>query len=220
VITKLPAVDADIKDIHQHLSLELSGSRRRLGVECFEAVLLHRPGQLFERRGADIYSALQRLKAEGVLRKLGISVYGPQEALDIAGRFEIDLVQMPVSILDQRLFSSPFACFAREHQIEIHARSIYLQGLLVMTRRPAWFAQWQSVFDEWQYYLQHHKLSAVEACVRFVAAQDLLSGVVVGIDCVAQVEELLSFDLRPLSELPQWPAYDEALINPSKWMQT
>lgn len=217
VITKLPAVEDYVKDIHQQWSQELSASQKRLGVESFAAVMLHRPTQLLEARGADIYAALQRLKAGGIMRKVGISVYSPQEALDIASRFNVDLVQMPVSILDQRLPTSAFAAFAREHEIEIHARSIYLQGLLVMAHRPAWFAQWQPVFDEWQGYLERYNLSAVEACVRFVAAQKLLSGVVVGIDRAAQIEELLNFDLRPLSDLPQWPAYDEALINPSKW---
>ena len=217
VITKLPLVPSDVANIYLHWSKELSGSCQRLRIDSFEAILLHRPQQLLEPCGASLYAALQRLKADGIMRKIGISVYGPQEALQIAKQFPIDLVQMPVSILDQRLLTSNFGSFARANAIEIHARSVYLQGLLLMTRVPAWFAQWQAVFDEWHDYLHRNRLSAIEACIRFVAAQDLLSGLVIGVDRASQLEDLLDLKLRPLRDLPQWPAYDDVLINPSQW---
>ena len=55
----------------------------------------------------------------------------------------MSVVQLPVSLYDQRLLANNTLNNLKRENIEIHARSIYLQGLLLTTSRewPLWICK-------------------------------------------------------------------------------
>ena len=222
VITKLPAVPSECSEVQKWVEGQVLGSLNRLGVERLEGLLLHRPAQLLEDVGPALQAALVSLKSEGLVNKIGVSVYGPAE-LDLLFHEGIfDLVQAPLNILDRRLVDSGWGNRLKQAGVEVHTRSTFLQGLLLMpaNARPAKFGRWAEFWNEWDRWLLESNLSPLQACLRYAISQDCISRVVIGVDSVNQLIQIVD---AAVGELPSLPAYcplrDDRLINPASWAQ-
>ena len=220
IVTKLPEVPLDV-DVTSWVMAQIHGSLQRLGVQAVYAVLLHRPQQLKDARGQEIASALQLLKHQGLTQKTGVSIYGPED-LNGLNINSLDLVQAPYNLLDQRLFTSGWAQRLVDRGVEIHTRSVFLQGLLLMSvqDRPTQFDRWNGVWVQLADWLKSHRLNPLQACLGFALAQPSISKVVVGAETVDQFEQLLA--VAQAATPATWPdlqCEDAALINPSNWCQ-
>jgi aryl-alcohol dehydrogenase-like predicted oxidoreductase len=220
VISKVPPVPAGCSDPRGHVRTAAARSLERLRVARLGGLLLHAPMQLLEGHGAAIHASLCELRAEGLTERIGISVYGPEELEALVPRFQLDLVQAPFNILDRRLLSSGWLRRLRSAGVQIHVRSLFLQGLLLMraTERPPEFSRWQRLWDGWHAWLEHSGLTAIEACVGFVDAHAEIARAVVGVDSVRQLEEILATRTLSGLELPPTLACEERdLVDPSRW---
>lgn len=222
IVTKLPALPEGCADVAGWVKVQIEGSLSRLGVSQLHGVLLHRPDQLLGENGKPLFEALQHLKAQGITRKIGVSVYGPEELARLMGEMQFDLVQAPLNILDRRLVESGWAKRLKEQGTEVHARSAFLQGLLLMPpdQRPAKFSRWTSLWSEWTRWLDETGLTPLQACLGYVLGVEAADKVVVGVDSVKQLKEILVASHSALPSLPNWPqAIDTDLINPGQWSQ-
>lgn len=222
VVSKLPAVPEGCPDVAQWVMEQTQGSLQRLGLSCLHGLLLHRPGQLLESEGPELRAALHSIKAQGLVAKLGVSVYGPAE-LDLFWQtYRFDLVQAPLNILDRSLIDSGWANRLKDAGVELHTRSAFLQGLLLMPadKRPEKFARWADVWQEWDRWLAVTGLTPVQACLRYANALDAIDRVVVGVDSVLQLDEIMAAAEGVLDTLPEFkPLQDDRLINPASWTQ-
>ncbi len=220
VVTKLPPVPAGCQDVPGWMRSAAEGSLGRLGVARLGGLLLHAPLQLLGPGGAAIYAALERLRAAGLTQRIGISVYAPEELEALGARFHFDIVQAPLNILDRRLAASGWLDRLHAAGVEVHVRSLFLQGLLLMPagERPDEFSRWQPLWDLWHGWLAASGLTAIQACVAFAAAQSHVDRAVVGVDSLRQLEEILAALSRDRIELPPELASDEPeLVDPSRW---
>ena len=106
--------------------------------------------------------------------------------------------------------------------VELHVRSIFLQGLLLMpaARRPAKFGRWQALWTEWERWLGETGLMPLEACLRYTLSMKEVDKVVVGVDSAIQLGEILAVAVGSLPSLPDWPqTIDVDLLNPARWNQ-
>jgi len=222
VVTKLPTLPEGCADVAGWVEAQMEGSLKRLGVRQLYGVLLHRPEQLLGEDGNSLFKALQHLKAQGITRKIGVSIYGPEEIDRLMAERQFDLVQAPLNILDRRLVESGWARRVKDQGTELHVRSAFLQGLLLMApdQRPGKFARWQPVWSEWTRWLGETGLTPLHACLRYVLGVEEVDKVVVGVDSVRHLQEILAASHAPLPSLPNWPQpIDSDLINPSCWNQ-
>jgi aryl-alcohol dehydrogenase-like predicted oxidoreductase len=220
-ITKLPAVPDGCDDVGQWVRCQLQQSMARLRVTQLYGVLLHRPGQLLERNtGPALYAALQEFRSLGQVQKIGVSIYAPTELDALLDAYGFDLVQAPLNILDRRLVDMGWARRLHEMGVEVHARSAFLQGLLLMPpgQRPAKFGRWSDIWNTWDTWLDQAGLTPLQACLRYFNDLPEIDRVVVGVDTVAQLNEILSATEGVLSSAPEFrPLQDERLINPATW---
>lgn len=221
IVTKLPALPEGCVDVAGWVETQIEGSLSRLGVSQLHGVLLHRPEQLLsEQHGKPLFKALQQLKTQGLTRKIGVSVYGPEELDRLTGEMPFDLVQAPLNILDRRLVESGWARRLKEQGTEVHVRSAFLQGLLLMTpdQRPEKLARWSRVWSEWTRWLGETGLTPLEACLRYVKGVEEVDKVVVGVDSAKHLKEILAASRSVLPSLPNWRLpIDTDLINPGRW---
>lgn len=219
VITKLPAVPPGQADVAAWAGRELSASLARLGRDDVYGLLLHRPQQLLEAEGARLFAGLQGLKEQGLVRKVGVSVYSPAELAPIIDRYPIDLVQAPFNLIDRRLLTSGWLERLACRGVEVHTRSAFLQGLLLMERGalPPAFGRWASLWDRWHGWLSAQGVDAVQACLGYPLAFPQIARVVVGADSPEQLDQLLQAASRPAMGWPEIQSDDEQLINPSNW---
>lgn len=220
VVTKLPALPEGATDIGAWVGDQMQASLHRLNMDSVYGLLLHCSQQLAGAQGQQMSQALERLKAERVVQKIGVSIYGPQELDVVTLACAIDLVQAPLNLIDRRLINSGWLQRLHDQGVEVHARSAFLQGLLLMPREtiPKKFGPWFDLFDHWHAWLQENRVTAAEACLAFVASQPLIDRVVIGVDSRAQLQELLrAAGKEPAQQLPNLRCEDERLINPSNW---
>lgn len=222
VVTKLPTVPDGCADVTQWVSAQVQGSLKRLGLNSLHGLLLHRPNQLLEGIGVELYAALQSLKAQGLVGKVGVSVYGPAELDALSGRYTFDLVQAPLNILDRSLVDSCWAQRLKNDGVEVHTRSAFLQGLLLIPKekRHAKFDRWKDIWSVWDQWLAETGLSPLQACLRYASKLDCIDRMVVGVDNVAQLEEIIAAAEGMLPSLPQFKILqDDRLVNPATWNQ-
>jgi len=220
VITKIPAMPVNVADAGNWVRDQMQGSLQRLNVISVYAVLLHHPQQLLGPKGKDLYQVLKQLKAEGVVQKIGVSIYAPSELDSLIHIYPIDLVQAPFNLIDQRLKSSGWLQKLHDEGVEVHARSAFLQGLLLMpvTTIPKKFKHWLPLFNSWHDWLIDNDTSAVQTCIGFVQAHPQVAKVVVGVESIQQLKQLIQSAKEPPNGV--WPninCSDENLISPSNW---
>jgi aryl-alcohol dehydrogenase-like predicted oxidoreductase len=219
IITKLPGLPADESDVASWVEREISGSLTRLRVGRLHGVLLHRPLDLLGSRGEALFDALAALKRTGATGKIGVSVYGPED-LDLLAEFPFDLVQAPLNILDRRLIDSNWMQRLKDRGVELHVRSVFLQGLLLMsaTERPEKFARWQPIWSYWDAWLVEHGLTPLQACLGCLASCAPIDRLVVGAADRVQLDEIVAAARCHATAWPDWPQPPELdLINPAHW---
>lgn len=222
LITKLPELPSNCRDVSAWVRQEVSASLNRLGVAKVYGFLLHRPDQLLGPSGADLYKELQELKDSGRVKKIGISIYSPSELTLLYPRYSFDLVQAPFNLVDQRLYSSGWLQRLKDDDVEVHTRSAFLQGLLLMDQEdiPDKFSLWSNLWQLWHRWLKDHDVSSVQACLGFPLSFSEIDRVIVGANSLSQLSQIVSAanDTTELA-FPDLQCEDENLINPANWNQ-
>jgi aryl-alcohol dehydrogenase-like predicted oxidoreductase len=220
VITKLPALPESCSDVAGFVKRSVEQSLSKLKINCLHGLLLHHPEQLLGADGEQLYQAIVELKKVGKIKKIGLSIYAPAELDTLWPRYSFDLVQAPFNIFDRRLVTSGWLNRLKQAGTEVHVRSIFLQGLLLMPKqkRPVIFNRWQTLWDAWELWLKEHALTPLQACLGFALANADIARVLVGIDNLKHLREIIastntSFVIPPDSLVSD----DLDLINPSHW---
>ena len=220
VTTKLPFIPDEITDIKSWIIKQAQNSLERLKLERLDTYLIHGPDQLYKPYGDEIFEALDLLKHMGLIKKSGISAYKSDEIRALSTRYSFDTVQAPLNIFDQDLIKTNTASYLKKEQIVIQARSIFLQGLLLINKSelPEYFLDWGKVFEDYEVWLLKKNITSLEACVNYVYFQENIDKVIIGVMNVDQLKEILEASKLKLKISPSFNIQArEMLINPSMW---
>ena len=219
IITKLPEIPDDYGNLRTWVEKHVKRSLDTLGVKNLSGLLLHRPNQLLDTDKKDLWNILLQLKNDGIVKKIGFSIYTPDELDKLWSQFKPDLVQAPYNILDRRLETSGWLQRMREENVEVHIRSIFLQGLLLMNKdsRPDKFNKWFTLWSLWENWLRENDSTPVQAAVSFALSDNRISRVVVGVDSLNQFKDIIAV-ANNISQFPEsFHITDTRLLNPSEW---
>jgi len=221
VITKLPSFDGRKEEINEWLNQRLNKSLDHLQVDSIFGLLLHNPKDLLNKGIAqELIDGLNHFREEGRVKKIGVSIYSPDELEELIGNFQIDIIQVPLNIMDRRLITSGWLGRLKSLGVEIHVRSIFLQGLLLMKQEdlPNQFMKWSSHFRKWYSWLDDQKISPLDACLNYVMSIKDIDKVVIGIDNAMQLKQICMIKNENDFNFPDYlMSQDEMLINPSNW---
>lgn len=196
-------------------------SLARLNQAAVYGFLIHHADDLLATGGQLLMEKLQELKAEGLVKKVGVSVYDPKQVEAILDRFSIDLIQLPFNILDQRFLAGGHLAMLKQRGVEIHVRSAFLQGLLLMKpdELPPYFSSVKDHLAAYRRYLEERRVPAAAAALGFVAGIDEVDAVVCGVNTCSHLEQLVKYsDVQVnISEMRRFAWTDETIINPAKW---
>ena len=221
VVTKLPPVPEECADIGAWIREQFALSLTRLGMSAIYGLLLHRPEQLLGSNGTIIFQTLQDLKYDGKIKKVGISIYSPSILETTTKLFRFDLIQAPFNLIDRRLHNSGWLSRLKDDGVEIHARSVFLQGLLLIPQadRPPKFTEWDDLWEIWDIWIKEHNISAIQACLAFPLSFREIDRVIVGADNAIQLREIITAANGALIvDLPDLNSEAEKLINPYNWV--
>ena len=233
-ITKLDALthlpdDASEAEAECAVEESVNASLVNLKRARLDTLLLHRAAHLSSHRGA-VWKRLVRLQKAGVIGRLGVSVQSPEEAFEALELRAVTHIQLPFNLIDQRWREAgvPAATRARS-DVTVHARSIYLQGILACDDSRFW-PKVHGVDAEGTLYMLdtlaqlYDRMSIADLCLAYVRGQDWISGLVIGMETEEQLDRNLAlFDGQPVTadEIadiePRLPRFPAALLNPALW---
>lgn len=162
---------------------------------------------------------LERLKKDGTIRKLGLSLYSPEKLETIVSNCSVDIIQVPINIFDQRFLSAKIKSIISEQRIDLYARSIFLQGSLLASETPKQLMEWDSDFKSYRHFCLANKLSQMNCCLKFLQASDFIKGLVVGTTRISELKEIVDGFHSPMPkiDLSHLASTKNRLINPSLW---
>lgn len=193
----------------------------RLRQTSLYGLLLHHSPDVIAQGVEHLVEAAQRLQQDRLLDKFGVSVYTAED-IDVAlERIQPQIIQLPVSVFDQRLVRSGHLRKLKDHKIEVHARSLFLQGLLLMgpERAGDQFAALRPHLKRWQEEARRHSTTPLRLALAYARGLDL-DGAIVGVTSAAELRQILSDWQAPVPsgfDAAAWALTEERWLNPSLW---
>ncbi len=221
LITKIPPLNESVENIESWLTNHIDSSMTRLGVEKLYGVLLHRPEDILSDVGTRYVRILEKLRETGKISKIGYSIYSPSSLEELTGKLWPDIVQAPYNVFDRRIASSGWLDKLNSRNIKVHARSIFLQGLLLMpnSSKPAYFSKWDSLFSKWNEAVIEAKQDPVHVALNFALHEDRFDRILIGVDSLAQLKHIIDgYDRNFPLELTNLACEDRDLLEPSRWI--
>ena len=224
VVTKtrhfnIPKITDDALNL---LNRDFEKSLKDLKLDSMYGLLIHHADDLMKPGASKIIEFIHNLKKTNKIRKIGVSIYENKHLSFVLENFDIDLVQLPLNIFDRRLIDNGMLKLLSQKGLEVHARSIFLQGLILMgdSSRPRKFDRWDSLWKSWSEWLNDYKISPLEASIRYAMSFSEISKVLVGIDSINQLIEIVDAASGVLPPIPnELYTNDSLLLNPSNWDQ-
>ncbi len=197
-------------------------SRKALGVDKLEAYLFHNASMIYE---PDAVRALNEVKCEGISKKIGVSIYTPQEALKALTYDEIEVIQIPYNLFDHRLDRNGFFIEARKRNIEVYARSTLLQGLLMMNENelPKNMQFAKAYVEKYHMICADFSICPLCAAINYVKQHAGIDFIIFGVDNLRQLREYIAMydkdiPVEMISEFNKEFAFvEEKLVNPTLW---
>jgi len=202
------------------LNRDFDNSLKDLKLDSLYGLLIHNADDLMKPGASKIIEFIQNLKKTKKIKKIGVSIYENKHLSFALENFDIDLVQLPLNIFDRRLIDNGMLKLLGQKGLEVHARSIFLQGLILMenSSRPRKFDRWDNLWKSWSEWLNDNKISPLEASIRYAMSFSEISKVLVGIDSVNQLIEIMNAASGVLPPIPNELYTDDSLLlNPSNW---
>jgi aryl-alcohol dehydrogenase-like predicted oxidoreductase len=223
IVTKTPkwgkdSIHPEDADRLEHSLLE---SLRKLRCSCIYGLLLHHCEDATAPGGELLFERMVSLRTQGLVGKIGVSAYSPKQVDAVIARHTIDLVQVPFNVIDQRFRTS--GCFSRLKQrgIEIHTRSAFLQGSLLVDPKtlPPHFEKYLPLFRQFREVCAAQGLSPLSVALQFVLNQKEVDCCIFGVTTAAEFQQILqSVTLQAVNlDFEALPSDDETLVNPTHW---
>ena len=199
-------------------------SLHKLKAEKLEAFLFHNAEYIFDETAV---SALISVCTENLAERAGVSIYTPKEAMKALEYEEIEVIQIPYNVFDQRLDQCGFFEKAKEKGVEVYARSSLLQGLIMMDPeclpRPMQFAK--TYLESFHAICKEYGVSPLKAAVGYAGSHPGIDHIVFGVDNKTQLQEYLSLQEEKIPEefikaiQKKFEETEERLVNPVLWNQ-
>ena len=219
LVSKLPVINPP-KDRFKWVLKSLKLSLKKLKIKKIYGMHIHNTKFLLDKKGDQIYKGLLHAKEEGLIKKIGVSIYTVEELKKIISKYKIDLVLLPFNIFDQRLLKSNILKELKDRNIEIHTRTSFLQGLLLMKKKdiPQKFSRYKKFFDNWEKICRKKKMTKYEVCLKYALSNNYIDKVIVGIDSAQQFKKLIiSAGYIDVPKKSIDASNEINLINPAKW---
>ena len=223
VMSKLPSQSEAVFMLVPYMSgKNIPNMLSTLNLSCLDTLLLHDPDA--RKDGSNfLFRWLDSLKERGLVKRTGLSIYSGEclKSLDLN---QIDVVQLPISLYDQRLLSNGVIDYLLSHNINLHGRSFYLQGLMLESaiKWPSWIPEKIKLHHlRLHDYLTSIQSSYLEIALEFARSLSFLEYAIFGVCNQRQLDDLIGYWSSPRKfsnmQLSEWSIDDKSFLDPRMW---
>jgi aryl-alcohol dehydrogenase-like predicted oxidoreductase len=231
IITKLDPLSnineyTSNENIYKMIDESINTSLKNLNINIIDTLLLHRFDHFHNKI---IWNYLLEKKKLNKIKKLGVSIYYVEEAIEALKDNNIEHIQLPINILDNQWFCDDFLqLLEKRTDVIIHCRSILLQGILISDAD-----KWPKIdnnnpeefIKKLNELVKLFKLnSRLELCFSYVKSIEWIDGLLIGVDNINQLNENLKlFNVRKLTNTELnliktiFKGTSNKLLNPALW---
>jgi len=182
-----------------------------------DGLLIHNIEDAKDKQFDILYKELDKLKKDKLINKIGFSTYTPDQVDFLLDNFDFDLIQVPFNVFDTRLIEGNQLNLLNKKDVEIHARSVFLQGILLNFKYlDSSFSKWTTQFDDYQKMVKNSGLSLLEYALNFALNTQEIDKVLVGVNNEKQLREVFK-SVKEQEALSSYSICDVNLLNPSLW---
>ncbi|WP_158589578.1 MULTISPECIES: aldo/keto reductase [Clostridia] len=187
-----------------------------------EGVYVHHANDLLVKDSDKLYHLMLAWKQAGLTKKIGVSIYDQIQLQSIIANYDIDVIQLPLNIYDQRLLTSGALDELKKRNIEIHARSIFLQGLLLSEAEqlPSAFSSLIPRQRKLELFFNAHQLTKLEGALQFIVQIKQLDAMLVGVDSINHMKEIIHAFYNQKKIYIDFQVFqidDVNIIDPRRW---
>ncbi len=205
-----------------HENIEIEFEKSSINFNCPPKIILSHSYEHYTKGGT--FETFDKLKKENKVKKVGVSVYTAEEIESVLKINTPDVIQLPMSILDSRLYKDGVLDKIKEKGIEIHIRSVFLQGLFFLPKKQIKhkFPDVVNAIDKLNFISKENNLSLSELSLLWTCSIKNVDKVIIGVDSLLQLKQHLSTLTKKVNKLSFYNAlqvnYDnEKVLNPSNW---
>jgi aryl-alcohol dehydrogenase-like predicted oxidoreductase len=200
---------------------EARASLARLGLTRADSIMIQAAGDLFAPYGPSLWDRLKALRDAGLFTRIGISAYASDDPAGLARRFRPDIIQAPASLLDQRLLVDGSLARVRDQGVEVHLRSIFLNGPLFRPpdRAPARLEAAAARVSRARRMIAEGRSDPLQAALGFALSRPEADVVIVGAATTAELSAVIAAAASPPPDL-DWDDMaldDPDLLEPKRW---
>ncbi len=206
------------KKIFEKIKLSL----KKYNLKKFYCLMLHNTKSLSTKKKSTIFKTLEEIKRKKLVSKIGYSIYDKEELDKFYLSNKPDIIQGPLNLLNQELLKCGWLKKLKKDKVEFHARSIFLQGLLLKEREavPLYFKQYSKYLNKYYNYTEKLNRSKLSTCLNFINNLDNVTKIIIGIDSINHLDDILSLKLTnklSIKELNKLSINKKKLIDPRLW---
>ena len=170
VVSKITGSQDLKKDLSGFVENLVIKSLETLGIDSLHGMLFHNFNELGDTQRYIFLNVLLDLQRQGLIKKIGVSLYDPWEIEIIFQYFDPEIVQIPINIFNRQFTDEKLLNFLKNKKVEIHARSVFMQGLLLKSfkKLPNEFSKWDYLWEFKDKLAIKNKCSFVDLCLSFV----------------------------------------------------
>ena len=220
IISKIPKIPQSIKNINLEawIKKKIFNSKKKMKKKIY-GILIQNAEILLSDKAEIVYDTLLNLKKEQAFEKIGISIYNFKTLELVIKKFAIDFVQLPYNILDQRLSNKKIIKILKKNKIEIHARSIFLQGLLTNNKikLPKKLSKLENGLKKWRKWIKEKNINPAHACIDFALRNNNIDKLVIGFNSKNNFADVIKFKKTKLNFNNLNIKISQNLLDPRRW---
>ena len=202
---------------YKELESNIKKSFSNLNTKFLYALLIRSPVTLLKDK--NLLDTILSFKNKNLISKIGYTLYDVEELERLYEYFKPDIVQIPYSIVDQRFEKKNWISKMHNDGVEIHVRSVFLQGLLLSDPNeiPHKFNKYKNFFKKLDLWIKENKVSKLQACLNSILNDKRISKIVIGINNRNSLHEINRIKKTSLY-YPKWiKLNDKRIIDPREW---
>lgn len=171
----------------------------------------------------NLFNEMIDLKEHGKIKKIGISLYGTNDIIDIVEKYKFDFIQLPFNLLDNEKKKIEILKTAKNKKIEVHVRTIFLQGLFF---RP--FDKYMEKIEPLKKYIRKLKVISLDSeidieslALKYPLQKDYIDKVIFGVHDLKQfsknIKIINSDTYIPDDKIEEIIVKEKDLLKPYNW---
>ncbi len=162
-----------------------------LGIGAIDSLLIHDISILEKSNIFLLLEMLYKLKSDGYINRLGLSLYSPDELIGLD--FDLfTLLQVPTSIYNQSFVRSPLFRALPFNKISIHLRSIFLQGIILQNHLPKTFSKdFKTHHQNTLSYCERNNISNMRLSLAYIKSLDHVEAALIGVSSFNEFHEII-----------------------------